>query len=270
MAFSQQVQRYVQDHNPTQVLTTGFAPISAATLQELSACGTRVTNFSTDNPFVQPRHRSWFLEALPFYDTILNPRLSARRAFLELGCSDVRDSMFAYDPSVHFPALDDPVGGGLLGMAFVGYGDDDRAAYFDPLRAVGLNLRLYGGGWRQRWRFRKYAQGFASPAIQRQVYGGPWFSPCLVRRSNIDDHVMRTFEGPAMGACMAFEATPRHIQLFGSFLPSVCIFNDRYGLLKVARLAVGDRSLAADIRAGLEAFVGEGGHTYAARLMEIL
>ena len=68
---------------------------------------------------------------------------------------------------------------------------------------------------------RRRALGMADAWMARKAIGGAAVALCLVRHANRDGHSMRTFEVPAIGACMLVEDTAEHREIFGPSLTAV-------------------------------------------------
>src|SRR6516162_1677791 len=83
------------------VLTTGCAPLEGQHIEKLRELGARVINYSTDDPWNPTLRASWFLSALPSYDTIFTTRRANLKDFASYGVRGVHYLPFAYDPYVH-------------------------------------------------------------------------------------------------------------------------------------------------------------------------
>ena len=76
-------------------------------------------------------------------------------------------------------------------------------------------------------------------------------SVCLVRRANRDEHVMRTFEAPAMGACLAMEDTSEHRAIFGEHGHAVLYFSGPESLVNVCKELLESPELRRKLRKNL-------------------
>jgi spore maturation protein CgeB len=192
----------------------------------------------------------------------------------EAGCRDVRYLRFAFKPRVHFcelPRTADEQKRFVADVAFVGEGDADRLPYFLTLSKSlpGVNLALYGGLWNRHPATRRYFRGSVRGRDFRMALGGAKIAVNLIRRENRDDHVMRTFEGPACGAFMFSERTNEHLELFkeGS---EAAYFASAEELADKARYYLAHDTERERIRAAGHAKIMASGHTYKNRLIEIL
>lgn len=270
--FSREVERRARELRPDCVVTTGCAPLDARALQNIRAVGTRVVNFSTDDPWNRNLTGDWFRRTLPFYDTVFTPRRANSGDFQRLGCRDVRYLPFAYDPKLHFiepPSAGDP--SFECDLVFVGGADADRLPWVRAVVAAGLDVHLWGGYWQKHPEFQMQARGMTdSPAVLRRATSGARLVLCLVRRANRDGHAMRTFEVPAMGGCMLAEDTAEHRELLGPDGECAAYFSDTAGLIKAARRLLGQPAERARMAAAAYARITGGGHTYADRLRLML
>jgi hypothetical protein len=92
-------------------------------------------------------------------------------------------------------------------VAFVGEGDGDRRPFLRTLLKAlpDLDLALHGGLWELNPTPRRYHRGTVRGRDFRLALGGPKVAVNLMRAQNRDDHVTRSFEGPACGAFMLNE-----------------------------------------------------------------
>ena len=97
----------------------------------------------------------------------------------------------------------------------MGGADRDRVPFIAALGAAGFSIALYGDHWDRFPETKPYDRGYADPQTLRQATAAAKIALCLVRRANRDGHVMRSFEIPAIGACMLVEDTEEHREIFG-------------------------------------------------------
>ena len=194
-----------------------IAPASLAAIKAATSATT--VNYATDDPFNKRIGTRNLVESIPSYDLYACTKRAIMDDVSRAGCNDVRYIRFGYKPSAHF--FDPPRSAQELrsfgaDVAFVGEGDADRLPFITSLvEAVpNLNLALYGGLWNLRSSTRPYFRGGVHGREFRMALGGAKIAVNLVRRENRDDHVMRTFEGPACGAFMLNERTDDHLDLF--------------------------------------------------------
>ena len=249
------------------VLATGFAPISAKVLQQLKADGVRVLNFLTDHPWNPTQSSNWFLEALPFYDTVFSPRHSAIDALKKLGLT-VHYLPFAYSEIYHHPPKS-TANSPAYDLVFIGGGDKERRATLSPLADMKINLGLYGGYWDHYPELRPFYKGFVAGEELRSIVAASRINLCIVRRANQDDHVMRTFEIPAIGGCMLSEDTPAHREFLGTECESALYFKNEIQLKEKVKMLLDDAALRQRIAQQAHQRILSSGNTYTDRLRKM-
>ncbi len=252
------------------LLSTGKAPVLAGTIRFANDLGVRTVNYTTDDPFNRSVGTWWYRRALEEYSVIATPR-SATIPELETRFGGrVLDVPFAYSPSVHYPVGDLDGSWNLGDVLFVGYGDSDRIPFFVALQRAGMRPLLFGGGWQKSPELRGYHGGYAGLEEQRRLYSEIPVSVCLVRRVNRDEHVMRTFEAAAMGACLVMEDTSEHRRLFGRDGECVLYFDSIGSMVDACQRLLADEGLRARLRVEATRRICAGGHSYADRLSTML
>lgn len=270
--FSRAVDRRCQTMRPRWLLATGAAPLTAETLQRLGELGVQRLSFLTDDPWNPAQRAAWFLDALPHHDQVFTPRRSNIDDLRRLGCRQVQYLPFAYAPHIHFPedAPPDEQSRFECDVLFYGGADNDRLPYVKALIQAGLRVHLYGGYWERHASTRPYAKGHADPATLRKAVAGAKMTLCLVRRANRDGHVMRTFEAPAMGACMLSEDTPEHRALLGEEGVATVYFSTIDQLVDKTRWLLAHPEQRRRLAQAAHAHITRGSHRYADRLQSIL
>jgi spore maturation protein CgeB len=270
--FSQHVEAACRTTRPEWVLTTGLAPLEAGALRAIGDLGVRRLNFLTDDPF-NPVHRApWFLKALPLYDQVFSPRLANLDDLRRLGCRQVSYVPFAYAPAIHFPESPPPddIERFAADVVFVGGADRDRVPVMATVAQAGVRLDLWGGYWQRHAETRAYARGHADPRTVRHAVAGAKVALCLVRRANRDGHAMRSYEVPAMGACMLLEDTPEHRAIFGEDGHAVVYFDSTDTLLERLRWLLAHDSERRRLAEAAHHVIVGGQNTYADRLTTML
>jgi spore maturation protein CgeB len=260
---------------PHVVLVVMGLHIAAQTLRAIKKeTGAVLMNYSTDDPFnerISPRD---VREALSLYDVYACTRRAVTDDVARAGCKNVQYVRFGYDPSVHFPET--PVTTEerdrfASDVTFVGEGDADRVPFFRALlKAIpGLNLALYGGLWNLCPSLRHYHRGTVRGRDFRLALGGAKIAVNLVRAQNRDDHVMRSFEGPACGAFMLNERTEEHLALFAEGREAA-YFESPEEFVEKIRYYLKNETEREQIRKAGWRKVRTGNNTYGDRLMQIL
>jgi len=269
-AFSRDVVRKVELFRATHLLTTGFAPVSAAGLASLGDRGVARLNFLTDDPWNPAQSSPWFGKVLRSYEVVFSPRRQNLEDLRRHGCRRVEYVPFAYDPVLHAPAEGATAEEQAVDVIFAGGADADRLPYARALVVAGLNVALYGGYWDRHVDLRPHWRGHADLATLCRVTPAAKLVLCLVRRANRDGHAMRSFEAPAMRGCLLMEDTPEHQELFGADGECAVYFRDLPEMVAKAKDLLPRTEERARLAAAAHRRICAGGHTYADRLRTML
>jgi hypothetical protein len=271
--FSEQVVKACREFRPSWMLSTGLAPVEPSALEAIGKLGVQRLNYLTDDPW-NPAHRApWFFEALPFYDHVFSPRCANLEDLRRLGCPKVSYLPFAYAPELHFPEF--PASASeqachTADVVFAGGADRDRVPLIAPLIRAGFKVGLYGGYWERFPETRAYTRGHADPQALRKAISTAKVALCLVRRANRDGHVMRTFEVPAIGACMLTEDTQEHREIFGEEWKAVVYFCTLDEMIEKLGWLLDHEDERRRLAEAAHALIVNGRHTYKDRLLCML
>lgn len=249
------------------VISTGMAPVTADALLECRKVGVSCVNFSTDDPFNPKMYAGWFLEALRQYDIVFTPRTSNLGELKRHGCRRVEYLPFGYDPKLFFPISGESCESDLF---FAGTAEPNRAEYVSAAIRAGLSVRLYGRYWDCYGTTRAVAQGHADIPTLRKGVAGCKVALCLVRHDNRDGHSMRTFEVPAVGACMLVEDTDEHREIFGVEGANVMYCSTPSEMVSKAKLLLRDSPTRARLRDTVHQLITNGNNKYSDRLRKML
>jgi spore maturation protein CgeB len=271
-AFSAKVLEACRNQRPTWLLATGIAPIEEAALREIGKLDVLRLNYLTDDPW-NPAHRApWFLRAAPQYDYIFSPRRATLGDLRRLGCMSACYLPFAYASELHFPEA--PANGERVRLAsdiiFAGGADRDRVPYMEALIQAGFGVALYGGYWERYVQTASAARGQADASTLRKAVNAAKVSLCLVRRANRDGNVMRTFELPAMGACLLTEDTEEHREIFGEDGEAVAFFRTHEEMVEKLRWLLAHEDVRRRLREAAHRIITTGRNTYRDRLEAML
>jgi len=273
--FNRDLQDAVAAFRPDVVLVTKGAYILPKTLKSIRQASNAVLiNYATDDPFNRASNTSYLVEAIHCYDFYMCTKRAIQEDIRRAGCPRVIYVPFGYEPSLHFPETPrtaDEAQAYASDVVFIGGADADRAPFFETLLngIPGLRLRLYGGYWHRYQHLRPYHRGTALGRDFRLALSCTKVAPCLVRRSNRDGHVMRSFEVPACGAFMLAERTEEHVELFQEG-KEAAYFSSPGELVEQTRYYLANRDERETIaRNGLR-MVRTGQHTYKSRIQRIL
>jgi hypothetical protein len=268
-SFSERVVAICAASMPDMMLATGISPLSAAALRRIGGLGIRRANLLTDDPWNRTKGAGFFWEALREYDTVFTPRTSNMRDLRAFGCIDVEHILLAYNPEIHFvehPATEDERRRVACEVAFVGGGDETRRHLVTELLRLGLDLKLYGGYWDRFADTRAHHQGFAIGRDLRLAVSGGFVNLCMGRAANRDQHAMRTFELPAMGACMVVEDSAEHRDVFGPEGECVYYYRTASDIVRHVRALQRNPERARRAAAVVHQRICNGQNTYAMRL----
>lgn len=270
-AFSGHVLDECRRAPPSALLSTGVSPLHARALRSIRALGVRCVNFLTDDPWNPANGARFFWAALREYDCVYSPRTSNLADLRAYGCRDVRYLPFAYSPELHFPAEPGAERARYAcDVAFIGAADDDRVRLLAPLLSSELHIRLYGSYWSRRSSTRPFDCGIVLGRDLRAAVAGAKVQVCMGRAANRDGHAMRSFELPAMRACMIVEDTAEHRALFGEDDECVQYFCGSTDLLSRLRELCADDARRERLATAAWQRITSGEHTYAARLRALL
>lgn len=266
--FSRRVVRLCQATKPTVMLTTGIAPLHGRAIRAIRARGVRCINYLTDDPWNRANGAHFFWSALRAYDTIYSPRKANLADLRAHGCPDVRYLPFGYNPEIHFPIelTQDERERYKCDVAFVGAADADRIALIQPLLCSDLWIKLYGSFWDRHRYTRPYHRGVVFDREFRAAVGGAKLNLCMGRAANRDGHAMRSYELPAMHACLLVEDTEEHREMFGADDVCVSYYTNPTDLVVRAKALSADPERRERLAAAAHAKICDGSNTYAARL----
>jgi len=273
-AFSRSVAERCRQEKPHILITTGQAPLLACDLAEIGRLGIHRINYSTDDPWNPGFRASWFFDALPLYDTIFTVRRSNIADFKRHGCKDVRYLPFAWDETLWNDDDSAPTGSPAVSPAadvfFAGAAEAYRVECVRALLAAGIRVALGGVYWKRSPDLRKASVGQLDIAALKAWTRATPVSLCLVRRANRDGHVMRSFEIPAIGACMVVEDTAEHRDIFGPDGAAVRYFRSPRESVKVVRELLGDDAARTALARAAHTLIRSHGNTYGDRLQAML
>lgn len=219
----------------------------ALALDPRVVAGARVPRvFVSEDDMARPHNQSHgFRRALPHFDLVCStkPRNAGPAGLAALGARAVMIVPKSFDPALHRPLALDEAERDAFGsdVAFVGTWEAERAAALSALADAGVDVRVWGNGWRGR---------AVSPALR--VEGRPAFGEdyarvlsaarvqtCFLRRANDDRSTGRSVEIPAAGAFLLAERTDEHAALFREGVEAE-FFGDADELVAKARAALAD------------------------------
>ena len=258
--FSRRVVENCRAVNATHLIATGLAPIDAESLRQIEA---KKIVYLTDDPWNPDFTASWFMDAVLEYDVVYTTRRSNTRDLRSLGCQCIEYLPFGYDPR-HFHPEPRPLEHDVF---FAGGAEQDRVDFLKPLLDGTLKVALAGDRWDKYAETQGYYRGHLDPQNLLYAITGARVNPCLVRSSNRDGHVMRSFEVPASGACMVAQDTDEHREILKD---TVLYFSTPSELRQQVDRLLKDESLRTTLAASSHHLITTSSHTYKDRLNHIL
>jgi spore maturation protein CgeB len=267
--FAQTVISACTAFKPDILIATSAVPLPADALSALRSLNIVCANYLTDDPWNPASRARWFLRALPNYNIVFTPRRANVGDLRELGCRDVRYLPFGYDEVLHAPAgeVQDAPSHDVL---FVGGADRDRAAFVTAFTRTGPRLALVGAYWSRSSTLRPFALGCMPPEAVRRLTASAKINLCLVRRTNRDGHVMRSFEIAAIGGCMLVEDTREHKEIFGGDGEAVLYFRTPQEAAARASSLLADANERSRLARAVHARIVAGGNSYGDRLSTMI
>lgn len=267
--FDKNLLTQVDEFNPTVVLTVGICPVSADTVKAIRKRGISCVNFLTDDPFNKHHYSKWFARALPNYQTIYSPRYANHSDLKHLGCREVSYLPFAFDPEQHYPEENSSCTKDYDAI-FIGGADDDRLPFIQALGLAGIKIIVLGGYWDRYKMSNVTVGGLASVNEIRRYSSRSRMAIILVRHNNRDGHVMRTFEGSALGSCLAVEDTSEHRSIFGDSDDCVRYFSSVQDLVTVSKELLANQKRSRELAMNTIKRIRCWRNTYDERLLRIL
>jgi len=270
--FSKAVVARCKEGKPTVLLTTGLAPVNESALREIGALGICRCNYLTDDPWNSSQCSPWFFKALAQYDYIFTPRRANMSDLRNISNAKVTFLPFGYDPELFFPVELDSTDQATFDsdVMFAGGADADRVPYIVALERAGMRVALYGSYWDRFPATRSLTRGQIGVAGLRKAIAGCRIALCIVRHANRDGHSMRTFEIPAIGACMLTEETAEHREIFGPEGEAVVYFSSILEMAEKARWLVDHENERNRLAVAAHERLVNGRNTYQDRLAAIL
>jgi len=268
-AFSLEVVRACETFQPDALISTGMAPLTAEALRACRRQGVCCVNYSTDDPFRREAQTPWFLKALREYNVVVTPRRANLNEFGEHGCKRVDYLPFGYDPDLFYPPTEPRDEQMASDLFFAGNGDVGRVPFLAAALRAQLNVRLYGNYWDRYPETRGFSHGLADIATIRRGVQACRVALCGVRHENRDGNSMRTFEIPAVGACMVAEDTGEHREIFGREGDCVLFFTSPEDMVKKTKWLLAHPEERERLKHNVHRHILAGRHSYADRLKAI-
>lgn len=271
--FSREVLEACEKLRPRWFLSTGLVPVDARALRDVGRMGVVRLNYLTDDPWNGAHRAPWFFEALCFYDSVFSVRRANLTDLARQGCKNVRYLAFGFDPELFYPESAGTQEENSIfcsDVVFAGGADKYRIPYLAALIRGGFRVGLYGDYWDRFPETRAYTRGQADVRTLRLAIAGAKVALCLVRRANRDGNSMRTFEVPAIGACMLTEDTSEHREIFGREGEAVVYFRGIDEMLEKMRWLLVNDQERKRLATAAHNLIVNGRNTYKDRLITML
>lgn len=178
-----------------------------------------ILGYSPDDMAARHNQSGQFLRCLPWYDVYFTTKTYGVQELQALGCPRVHFVANAFDANTHRPVALTAARKEFLGapVGFIGTFETDRARSIQFLASQGIDVRVYGNGW------RSFCPATPHLRIEgRAVYGNQYaevlcacdINLCFLRKINRDRQTQRSVEIPACGTFMLAERTEEHLDLF--------------------------------------------------------
>jgi len=226
-------------------------------------------NYSTDDPFNKARPAPWFLSALPGYDIIFTPRRANLDDFKIHGCARVEYLPFGYDPDLFYLPTEPMMEQMASDLFFAGAADRGRLPFIAAALKAGLKVRLHGIYWDRHAETRGVSLGQADIPTLRRAIQACRVALCVVRHENRDGNSMRTFEVPAVGACMVAEDTEDHREIFGGEGECVLYFKTPEEMVRKTKWLLAEDAERERLKRQAHEGIVRGQNTYGDRLLAI-
>jgi hypothetical protein len=233
----------------------------------------RVANYNPDNPFIftgKGSGNSYVTDALPLYDLHQTYNLQIKQQLEEkFGIRTVL-LPFGFDLSQELFEISTRQEE-VNKVCFLGNPDEQRAAFINGLAGQGVDIDVYGNGWKD---FARHSAISVHPAVYAEEF---WktlrryrVQLNLMRVHNEDSHNMRSFEIPGVGGIMLAPATTEH-RLFFRNKEEVFLFDDIKDCARQADILLGmDMAEADEIRQkARQRSIGDG-YSYKSRALQVL
>jgi spore maturation protein CgeB len=240
------------------------------------AANIKKINVLTDDPFGKhPMGWQIFKKSISFLDFHFVQRAENEHDLYARGAKNVVICYRSFDAKMHRPielsASDKQKFGCEVG--FIGSHAPHRAEVIAWLIDQGINVAIYGNGWRNNSFWEKIAPFFRSEGIFYDEYVkaicGMDVALHFLRKENRDTQDSRTFEIPACGTFMLAERSTVHEGLFAENQEAV-FFDSKVELLEKIQFYLKNPLFRQQIAAAGRFRVIQSGYDHESRIKQIL
>ena len=211
----------------------------------------KIVLYNNDNPFGPDRDAIiWreFRRLIPLVDGCVAVRSSNLADYQMAGCRDVFLMQFYYDPSLHRPQIltDAERAAYDTDAIFIGHCEPDRRLdWMDELLETNLRVRIFGSGWEQHAKARRWERLLPIRPLWGDEYvkaiAGAKTGVVFLSSRNRDAYTIRNFEIPAIGTLMVSQRTNELLDMFRDGEEAL-FFSDGRELVSQVRRAVQDEA----------------------------
>ena len=271
--FNRNLTEEIHKFRPQIIIVTGIFPLSNSFFEVAGQVNAKTVNYLTDYPWNPHHYSPRFLKNLKDYDLICSTKSAILSELISYGVKKAEFVSFAYDPFVHH--LPQECAAAKTGefdadVAFIGFADRERLPHLNALTAIhDLNLKIYGQRWEDiavdKW--KKFPAVFGNE--MRMAISSAKIVLGIVRKRNLDQSTMRTFEIPACGGCGIYEDTQEHRKILAGY-PEYGFFSSPEDLADKCQWLLEHPIEREEMRKlGIQIIVNDS-NTYTSRLKTIL
>ena len=222
------LRRRIESQNFDVIFFSSDLQVLPDTLACAAAMCPWVVIWHFDEPF-NPRYVTPLtLERFQSYEVVFTPRSHLIPEYRTRGAKRVRYLPFCFDPAVHYPATPSPEEQKTMGAAVTFAGSWSRRRERLVGSLSGVDVRVWGHGWRHATRETRASQGLklmSKPVIGRDMSVALNASKIAINFLTLDqrDRVnVRNLEIPACGAFQLCERSQALLSLFQEGLEVAC------------------------------------------------
>jgi spore maturation protein CgeB len=271
--FNKLLVEQIDRDQPTLILVTGLFPLDNKVFDYCEKHSIKIVNYLTDSPF-RSMSCPKFLENIKRYTLIYSTKKAIVARLADYGARDVRFLLFGFHPNQHHLPKSDTSSNDISAtypdVCIVGGADIERATFvIDFLKTFNGSLGLYGADWNRYKKLSNFCKGYVKDESYCRVLNKSKLNIGLVRRSNQDEHSMRSFEIAACGGVGIYEDTSVHRDLLPGY-PEYGFFSSSEDLAEKCNWLLANLTELEKMKAIGINIIMDKDNTYTARLRTIL
>ncbi len=219
--FNAEIMRLLKTKTPEILFVVKGLWVSAETIAYAKKLGVKTIHFHPDFLFDDRYHTSKVLNnAITAYDVVVTPKVTEVSKYQELGCAQVLQIQYAFDPAIHRPVPISEADKMRYGanLTFVGRMEEQRAFWLNEIAKQNADLKVWGTNWQKlpsNMELRNYCtfQGVYTEDMAK-VFGASDVALGFLTHLSNEQHTARTFEIPACRGFLLTERTEEQKALF--------------------------------------------------------